>query len=392
MDAYILSGVRTPMGKLLGSLAEIPAPKLAAAIIPEAIKRAGVEADQFDEVIFGNVLQASLGQNPARQAALFAGLSQTTPAFTVNKVCGSGLKSVMLAAQAIKAGDANIVLAGGMENMTRAPHFIEGMRTGIKYGDGTIADAMIRDGLWCPFENWAMGRAAEHTATQCNITREAQDAFAVESHRRAANAWEAGAFEQEVIPITVGTGTKAKIFKQDEGIRPESTVDSLSKLRPAFEPGKTVTAANASQISDGAAALVVASGLACETRGLKPLAKIVSYATSGVAPKDLFTAPILAIRMAISKANLALDQIGLFEINEAFAAQMLACCNELNLDMAKVNVNGGGVALGHPIGASGARILVTLIHSLRSKHLRFGVASLCLGGGNAVAMVIEAIE
>jgi acetyl-CoA C-acetyltransferase len=306
-------------------------------------------------------------------------------------VCGSGLKAVMLGAQAIKAGDVEVVAAGGMESMSRAPHLVEGVRTGLKYGDGKLVDALIRDGLWCAFENCAMGESAEYVAGKCAITRADQDRFSAQSHRRAAAAWESGAFAAEVVPVTVGSGAKAKTVSKDEGIRPDSTAEALARLRPAFRPDGTVTAGNASQLSDGAAAVVLASARATERLGVKPLARVVSYATSGVAPKDIFLAPVPAVRKVLEKARLTLDDIGLFELNEAFAAQMLACGQELGLDEEKVNVHGGAVALGHPIGASGARVLVTLVHAMAYYGRRYGLAALCLGGGNAVAMVIERV-
>ncbi|WP_020474311.1 thiolase family protein [Zavarzinella formosa] len=391
MDAYIISAVRTPVGKFLGGLAEVQAVRLAAGLVPETLRRAGVTPPQVDEAIFGHVVQAGCGQNPARQAALFGGLPDTIPALTVNKVCGSGLKAVMLGAQAIRAGDANIVLAGGMESMSRTPHLVEGTRAGLKYGDVPFVDSLIRDGLWCPFENWPMGKAAEHTAKSSGVNREDQDRFSVESHRRAAAAWENGAFTAEVFPVTVGTGAKAKTVSRDEGIRADSNMESLGKLRPAFDPAGTVTAGNASQLSDGAAALMLASSGSANTLPTKPLARIVAYTTSGVAPKDIFIAPVPAVRQVLGKARLKLSDIDLFEINEAFAAQMLACCRELTLDATRVNVNGGAIAIGHPIGASGARVLVTLIHALHARQLRYGLAALCLGGGNAVAMIVERI-
>jgi acetyl-CoA C-acetyltransferase len=391
MDVFILSAVRTPIGKFLGELSELPAPRLGAVALAESLKRANVRPDQVDEAIFGNVVQAGVGQNPARQAALFAGLPDTIAAFTVNKVCGSGLKAAMLGAQAIKAGDAEIIAAGGMESMSRAPHLVEGVRTGIKYGDGKLVDALIRDGLWCPFENWPMGESAEYIAAKCSVNRGDQDRFAAQSHKRAAAAWESGAFAAEIVPVTVGTGAKARVVAKDEGIRPDSTPEGLAKLRPAFRSDGSVTAGNSSQLSDGAAAVVLASDRAAAKLGAKPLARVVSYATSGVAPKDIFIAPVPAIRMVLEKARLKLADIDLFELNEAFAAQMLACGQELGLDESKVNVNGGAIALGHPIGASGARVLTTLVHALARHNKRFGVASLCLGGGNAVAMVVERI-
>jgi acetyl-CoA C-acetyltransferase len=389
-EAFLLSAVRTPIGKYLGSLSEIPAPQLGGIAVAEALRRAQASTPAVDEVILGCVLQAGLGQNPARQAALSAGLPDTIAAFTVNKVCGSGLKAVMLAAQAIRAGDADLIVAGGMESMSRAPHLLSGARAGWKYGDQKAVDAMIHDGLWCAIENWHMGDAAEHIATKFGVSRAEQDRFAAQSQRRAADAWETGALEKEIVSVTVGTGTKAKIVSRDEGLRPDTTVEALAKLKPAFRIG-TVTAGNSSLLSDGAAALVVASARAAEKLGTKPLARVVSYATSGVAPKDIFIAPVLAVRQVLDKAGLALKDIDLFELNEAFAAQMLACGKELKLDESRVNVHGGAIALGHPIGASGARVLATLLHALERRGGKRGLASLCLGGGNAVAMVVERV-
>jgi len=340
-------------------------------------------------VIMGCVLQAGLGQNPARQAALKAGLPETIAAFTVNKVCGSGLKVVMLAAQAIRAGDADVILAGGMESMSRAPHLLFNTRTGWKIGDQKAVDAMIHDGLWCAFENWHMGEAAEHIASKCGVQRREQDRFAAQSQQRAAQAWSQGAFAAEVLPITVGTGTKAKTIAQDEGVRGDSTADALAKLKPAFRADGTVTAGNASTLSDGAAAVAVVSSRALEKLGMKPMARIIAYATSGIAPKDIFLAPVGAVRMVLEKAKMSIGDIDLFELNEAFAAQMLACNQDLKIDEAKLNVHGGAIALGHPIGASGTRVLVTLLHALERRGLRRGLASLCLGGGNAVAMIVE---
>ena len=393
MQPYILSAVRTPHGKFLGALADIAAPRLGAVAVHVALGRAAVKADMVDEVIMGHVLQAGVGQNPARQAALLAGLPDTVSAFTVNKVCGSGLKAIALAAQAVMAGDAQVIVAGGMESMSRAPYLLPNARTGLKYGDQPTVDALIRDGLWCPFENWPMGDAAEHTATQCGITRAAQDRYAAASHQRAAAAWERGDFAAEIAPISLeGKGGRSTVsFGVDEGIRANSTAESLAALKPAFQKAGTVTAGNASQLSDGAAAVVVATERAAEQIGTPPLARIVAYATSGVAPKDLFLAPATAIPMVLAKANWSLNDVDLFELNEAFAAQMLACVQKLGLDEAKVNVNGGAIALGHPIGASGARVLVTLVHALHNRGLKRGVACLCLGGGNAIAMAIERV-
>jgi acetyl-CoA C-acetyltransferase len=391
-DAFLLSAARTPIGKFLGGLSEVPAPQLGATAVAEALRRARIPADRVDEVIMGNVLQAGVGQNPARQAALKAGLPDTVAAFTVNKVCGSGLKAVMLAAQAIRAGDAELVVAGGMESMSRAPYLLFGARTGWKYGDQKSVDAMIHDGLWCAFECRHMGEAAEHIAQKCGVTRADQDRFSAQSHQRAVAAWERGAFSAEVVPVMVGTGAKAKQITRDEGMRPDTTIESLAKLKTAFQEGGTVTAGNASMISDGAAAVVVASADAAKRAGAKPAARIVAYATSGIAPKDIFLAPVSAVRQVLERAGLALNDIDLFELNEAFAAQMLACGKDLKLDESRVNVNGGAIALGHPIGASGARVLVSLLYALEQQGLRRGLASLCLGGGNAVAMVIERVQ
>jgi acetyl-CoA C-acetyltransferase len=391
-DAVILSAVRTPIGKFLGELSSLPAPRLGAVAVKEAMARAGFAPGQVDEVIMGHVVQAGVGQNPARQAALFAGLPTTIAAYTVNKVCGSGLKAVMLAAQAIRAGDAEIVVAGGMESMSRAPFLLPNVRQGYKYGDQKTVDVLIQDGLWCPFENWPMGEAAEYIATKCGIGRADQDRFSAQSHQRAAAAWERGDFAAEIVAVPLASGGRKPVEKpvaRDEGIRPDSTAEGLGKLKPAFRPDGTVTAGNASQLSDGAAALVVASAATASRLGTKPLARIVSYATSGVDPKDIFIAPVTAVQMALAKAGLRLSEIDLFELNEAFAAQMLACNKELHIDEGRINVNGGAIAMGHPIGASGARVLTTLLYALAKRGLKRGLASLCLGGGNAVAMVVE---
>ncbi|QJW96729.1 acetyl-CoA C-acetyltransferase [Frigoriglobus tundricola] len=393
MDAFILSAVRTPIGKFLGGLSELTAPKLGAVAIAEALKRANVKPEVVEDVIMGNVVQAGVGQAPARQAAIFAGVPDTVPAHTTNMVCGSGLKAVMLAAQSIRAGDANLVVAGGMESMSRAPFLLPGVRQGYKYGNQPTVDALVNDGLWCPFENWPMGDAAEHIAAQCAIARADQDRFSAQSHQRAAAAWASGAFADEVVPVTFPATGKKPIppVEKDEGIRADTTAEGLAKLKPAFRSDGTVTAGNSSQLSDGGAAVVVASGRFVEQSGAKPLARVLSYTMSGVAPKDIFIAPITAVKAACEKAKLAISDIDLWEINEAFAAQMLACGKGLNLDESKVNVHGGAVALGHPIGASGARVLVTLIHALKRHNKRYGLASLCLGGGNAVAMIVERV-
>ncbi len=388
-EAFIMAGVRTPIGKYLGGLSDMPSPQLGGMVIKEALQRAKLAPALVNEVIMGCVLQAGLGQNPARQAALAGGLPTTISAVTVNKVCGSGLQAVMQAAQAIRAGDADLVVAGGMESMSRAPYLLTNARTGFKYGDQTVVDAMIRDGLWCAFENWHMGSAAEHIAAKCNVVRAEQDRFSMQSHQRAAAAWDKGLFQAEVLPVTVGSGAKAKVVSRDEGPRPETNLDSLAKLKPAFPGGNTVTAGNASTLNDGAAAVVVASTKTVEEHGLKPMAKVVSYATSGVDPKDIFIAPVESVRMVLRKANLTDRDIDLYELNEAFAAQMLACNKELKIDEAKINVNGGAIALGHPIGASGCRLLVTLLYAMQQRQAKRGIVSLCLGGGNAVAMLVE---
>jgi acetyl-CoA C-acetyltransferase len=400
-EAFILSAVRTPIGKFLGGLSSLSAPQLGALVIEEALRRAGLSGDQVDEVIMGNVLQAGVGQNPARQAALKAGLPNRMAAYTVNKVCGSGLKAIMLAAQAIRAGDADIVVAGGMESMSNAPYLLFGARGGWKYGDQKAVDAMIHDGLWCAFENWHMGEAAEHTAKKYGVSRADQDRFAARSHQRAAAAWERGAFNAETMSVTISPSSTfsrdakrsaGSTFTRDEGIRPDTNAQVMSKLEPAFRPEGTVTAGNSSMLSDGAAAIVVVSGRALERITAKPLARFVSYATSGVDPKEVFIAPVPAIRLVLEKASLSTSDIDLIELNEAFASQMLACARELKLDEERVNVNGGAIALGHPIGASGARVLTTLLYSLQQRGLRRGLASLCLGGGNAVAMIVETLS
>jgi acetyl-CoA C-acetyltransferase len=388
-EALILSAARTPIGKYLGALAEVPAVELGAVAVAEALRRAKAPAERVDEVLIGNVLQAGLGQNPARQVALKAGLPDTIAACTVNKVCGSGLKAVMLADQAIRAGDADLLVAGGIESMSRAPYLLFGARSGWKYGDQKAVDAMIHDGLWCAFEHWHMAEAAEHIAAKCGVSRAAQDRFALESHHKAADAWERGLFHPEVVPVPVGSGPKARTVTRDEGVRPDCSLEGLAKLRPSFREGGTVTAGNASMLSDGAAAVVVGSRAAADRLGARPLARIVASATSGIAPRDIFLAPVAAVRRVLDQAGLAIQDIDLFELNEAFAAQMLACGKELKLDESKVNVNGGAIALGHPIGASGTRVLVTLLHALEQRGLRRGLASLCLGGGNAVAMIVE---
>ncbi len=385
--SYIIAGCRTPIGKLLGVLSSVPAPRLGAAAVAEAIRRSGLPLDAIEEVIMGNVLAAGLGQAPARQAALFAGLNDTIAALTINKMCGSGLKAVMLADQAIRAGDAQAIVAGGMENMSRAPFLISGARAGWKFGDQQIRDSMLYDGLWCAFEDIAMGAEADYIAQSRGVSRADQDAFSVESHRRAVAA--SAANREEIVAVTITGGKADVVVSQDEGPRPDTTVEGLARLRPSFGKEGTVTAGNASQISDGAAAVVVVNEqIARESRS--PIkARIVASATSGVAPKEIFIAPVTAVQKVLAKARMTLADIDLIELNEAFAAQALACMRPLEADPAKTNVRGGAIALGHPIGASGARVLVTLLHTLAERGLKRGLASLCLGGGNAVAMIIE---
>jgi acetyl-CoA C-acetyltransferase len=390
-ESYLLSGCRTPIGKFLGRFSSVPATDLGASVVREAIARADIEAAAVDEVIMGNVLSAGLGQAPARQAALVAGLPPTVTALTINKVCGSGLEAVTLADRAIRLGDAELVVAGGMENMSRAPHLLLGVREGWKLGNREAIDSMIHDGLWCAFENQHMGSSAEYTAESYNISRADQDAYAVESHRRAALAAETDKFAAEIVPFTISGRRGETIVQADEGPRAETDTASLAKLKPSFNPEGTVTAANASQLSDGAAAVVVASEAIAAKTDSPIKARIVASATSGVAPKDIFIAPVTAVQKVLEKANLTTEDIDLYELNEAFAAQSLACIRTLDLDDAQVNVHGGAIALGHPIGASGARVLVTLLYALADRNLKRGLASLCLGGGNAVAMIVERV-
>lgn len=386
-SSYLVAGCRTPIGKLLGKLAGVPAPRLGAVVVRESLERAGLAADKVDEVIMGCVLPAGLGQAPARQAALFGGLPDRVAALTINKMCGSGLKAVMLADQAIRAGDAQVIVAGGMESMTRAPHLLMGTRPGWKYGNQQVLDSLQTDGLWCAFEDMAMGAEADYIAAKCNINRADQDAFSAESHRRAVAAMQTP--RAEIVPVTIPGPKGDSIVTEDEGPRGDTSADVLAKLRPSFGKDGTVTPGNASQISDGAAAVVVASERVARAIASPVKARIVASATSGVAPKDLFIAPVSAIEIVLAKAQLKLSDIDLFELNEAFAAQCLACMRPLDIDPAKTNVHGGAIALGHPIGASGARVLVTLLYALAQRGLKRGLAALCLGGGNAVAMILE---
>lgn len=385
----ILAGCRTPIGTFLGDFSALTAPQLGAVAVRETVRRSGLSADYVDEVIMGNVLSAGLGQAPARQAALTAGLLPKVSALTINKMCGSGLKAVMLAAQAIQLGQANVVVAGGMESMSRAPHLIAGARNGWKFGDQKIIDSMLHDGLICAFDGCHMGNQAEHIARVKEINREDQDSYANESQRRALAATHSGQFKQEIVPVVVPIRDGTRIVSVDQGPRSDTSLEKLAKLKPTFEREGTVTAGNTSQLSDGAAAVVVSSQRFAEKNGCQWLAQIVDYATAGVEPQDVFIAPVFAIRSVLEKTGLGVTDIDLFELNEAFAAQTLACTRALNLPHEKVNVHGGAIALGHPLGASGARVLVTLLYALQERDARRGLATLCLGGGNAVAMIVE---
>jgi len=389
----ILSACRTPIGRYLGGLSGLSAIDLGVRAASEALNRAGVSGSSVDEVIVGNVLPAGLGQAPARQVALGTGVPATSSALTVNMVCGSGLRAVMLASSLIRAGDAQVVLAGGMESMSNAPHLLRGGRGGWRLGDTPLVDSMLHDGLTCAIEHWPMGMAAERTAQICNLGREELDAFSLESHRRAIEAQNTGAFDREIVPLEI-PGKKGSLtqIKVDETPRADASLAALAKLVPAFQAEGVVTAGNASSLSDGAAMAVVTSEEMAERLGTKPLARILATAISGLEPRDLFLAPVDAIRLVVKKAQLTLDQVALFEINEAFASQCLGCVKNLKLDPGRVNVHGGAIALGHPIGASGARVLVTLLHALALREQRYGVASLCLGGGNAVALLVERVD
>jgi acetyl-CoA C-acetyltransferase len=390
-DAYILSAVRTPIGKFGGGLSTTPATRLGAVAIRSAVERAAIDPAHVDEVIMGQVLQAGAGQAPARQAALGAGLPDGVSATTVNKVCGSGLKAVMLAAAAIRAGDADLLVGGGMENMNLGPYLLTQARTGYRLGNGELIDATVHDGLWCAICDVHMGMHAERVAEKHAVTREAQDAFALRSHQRALAAIAEGRFADEIVPVEVPGKKGPTIVDTDENPRPDSSLEALGRLRPAFTDGGTVTAGNAPGITDGAAAIVIASRAAVEREGATPIARIVGYAQADVAPEWLFEAPILGVRRLLEKVGGTLDDFDLIEINEAFAAQVLADGNELGFDWDRVNVNGGAIALGHPIGASGARVLATLIHALRRRGGGRGLATLCLGGGGAVAMAVETV-
>ena len=392
MDAVIVSAVRTATGKFLGALKPFTAPELGAIVIREAVARAGIDPAIVEECIMGNVVSAGLGQAPARQAALRGGLGNEVAALTINKVCGSGLKAVMLAAQGIAVGDTDVVVAGGMESMSNCPYLLSGARDGLRLGHGQAVDSMINDGLWCTFEDWHMGNSGEVVAVDYGITRSAQDAFAVSSHRKAAEATAAGRFRAEIVPVNLLQKKGDPIsFDRDESIRADTTLEILGALKPAFQKNGTVTAGNAPPVNDGAAALVVMSAPRAAALGVKPMARIIGQAASGLAPKYVLMTPVEAVRRLAAKIGWNLVDVDLFEINEAFSVQLVAVMQQLGIDPAKVNVNGGAVALGHPIGASGARVLTTLLHAMKQRDAKTGMASLCLGGGNAVSLAVEAL-
>ena len=392
-EAVILSAARTPIGKFQGSLSGINATNLGAIAVKAAVERAGIDPKEIEEVLMGNVVQAGNGQAPARQAAIFAGVPATVSATAINKVCGSGLKAAMLSAQAIRAGDAELFVAGGMESMSRAPYLVSGRMGELKFGNQQMTDALLNDGLWDPFENWGMGMAAEFIADEYEVTRAAMDEFALRSHLKAVAAQEAGWFNAEIVPVQIpGRKGDVTIFDKDEGPRKDSTLEGLAKLKPAFKSDGKVTAGNSSSMNDGAAAVVIASRAYAEKNSLKPIASIIGYAQAALEPKYLFAAPAYAIPKLLKKIGWTLKDVDLIEVNEAFAAQVLADGYALandGWDWDKVNVNGGAIALGHPLGASGARVLTTLIYALKNRGLKRGIASLCLGGGEAVAMAVE---
>jgi acetyl-CoA C-acetyltransferase len=388
----ILSAVRTPIGKYLGGLSTFTAPQLGAMVIREAVSRAGIDPGAVEDVIMGQVVQGGSGQAPARQALIHAGLSTTLPAMTINMVCGSGLKAVMLASQAIKAGDAECVVAGGQESMSTAPHYVYGMRNGIKAGNQTMVDGMIHDGLWDSFGCCHMGEYAEYTAEKAGVSREDQDHFAYESHQKAVAAAESGKFKAEILPVQIPGKGGPTTIAADEPPRKDTSAESLARLKPAFrKDGGTVTAGNAPGLNDGASALVVSSLAFAKAHGLTPLAKVTGYATGGGEPREIFFAPVVAVRNLMTKAGSRIAEYDLIEANEAFAVQAIADGRELGWDWDRVNVHGGAVALGHPIGASGARVLTTLLYALRDRGGSTGLATLCLGGGNAVALSVERI-
>jgi acetyl-CoA C-acetyltransferase len=391
-DVVIISGCRIPIGKFQGSLSDFSAVQLGAMVVREAVKRANVDPKLVDECIMGNVLPAGLGQNPARQAAIFGGLTPETGAMTINKVCGSGLKAVALAAQAIETGNSSIVVAGGMESMTNAPYLLPNARKGYRLGNGQVVDSMVHDGLWDIYNDYHMGITGENVAEKYGITREEQDEFAVNSHRKAVSAQKECRFKAQILPVELPAkkkGQPAVIFDKDESPREDTTIETLRALKPAFKKDGTVTAGNAPGVNDGAAAVVVTSAGRAAALGAKPMVRIVAQATSGVEPKWVMMAPVGAVQTIWQKTGWKKDDVDLYELNEAFSVQALGVCRELGLDMNRVNVNGGAVALGHPIGASGARVLVTLIYEMIRRDVHRGIAALCLGGGNAVAMAVE---
>jgi acetyl-CoA C-acetyltransferase len=391
-EAVIASAVRLPTGKFLGTLKDFSAPELGAMVVREAVRRAGIDPASVDECIMGHVVSAGAGQAPARQAALKGGLADHVAALTVNKVCGSGLKAVMLAQQAIQTGDIDIAVAGGMESMSNAPYLLPRVREGLRMGHASVVDSMIHDGLWCPFEGWHMGHAGETVAECFKVDREQQDAWAVESHRRAAAAHTTGKFKDEILPVSIPQKKgDPVVFDRDESVRPDTTVEALRGLKPAFKKDGTVTAGNAPGVNDGAAALVVMGADRAKQLGVTPMARIVAQATSGLQPKMLLMTPVEATRKVLKKAGWTLEDVDLMELNEAFAAQAVAVCGQLGIEAARVNVHGGAVALGHAIGASGARVLTTLLYALKDRGASRGIATLCLGGGNGVALAVELV-
>jgi acetyl-CoA C-acetyltransferase len=392
-EAVILSAVRTPIGKFQGSLSSVPATQLGAIAVKAAVERAGINPEEIEEVIMGNVVQAGEGQAPARQSGILGGVPPTVSASTINKVCGSGLKAAMIASQAVRAGDADLFVAGGFESMSRAPYLVAGRSGELKFGNQPLTDALLSDGLWDPFEHWGMGDAAEFIGEEYEVTREAMDRFALESHQKAVAAQESGKFKDEIIPVEIpGRKGEVTIVDTDEGPRKDTSLEALSKLKPAFKPDGKVTPGNSSPMNDGGAAVIISSREYAEKNNLKPLAKIVGYAQAAVEPKYLFAAPAQAIPKLLNKIGWTLKDVDLIELNEAFAAQVLAdgyALADQGWDWSKVNVNGGAIALGHPLGASGARVLTTLLYALKDRGLKRGIASLCLGGGEAVAMAVE---
>ncbi|MGA9544478.1 MAG: acetyl-CoA C-acetyltransferase [Candidatus Sulfotelmatobacter sp.] len=391
-EVVIISGCRTAVGKFQGSLADLSAPQLGAVVVREAVKRAGLNSNQVDECIMGNVLPAGLGQNPARQAAIFGGLSPATGAMTINKVCGSGLKAVALAAQAVQTGNGSVVVAGGMESMTNAPYLLPQARKGYRLGNGQVIDSMVHDGLWDIYNDYHMGITGENVAEKYGITREEQDEFAVNSHRKAVAAMKECRFKSQIVAVEIPAkkkGAAPVLFEKDESPREDTTIEVLRSLKPAFKKDGTVTAGNAPGVNDGAAAVVVTSAKRAKELGAQPMARIVAQSTSGVEPKWVMMAPVGAVRTIWEKTGWKKDDVDLYELNEAFSLQALGVMRELGLDPNKVNVNGGAVAIGHPIGASGARVLVTLLYEMTRRNAKRGIAALCLGGGNAVAMAVE---